>query len=141
VTDEPRFKLLIYVHHVKTASKLRPRAGSKDSAGRELLRRIRRLMLNSRNKIARQNKDLFSGGRLSTPLPSLQDILTRQGWTIKSLAKSNRALLLGHLSRGLLDNYVFIPDEASHHLQRTNVFYRMLSPLYSVADLVLENTD
>jgi hypothetical protein len=91
---EPRFKLLIYVHHVRTASELKPRGGSKDSAGRRLLRLLRRLMLNSCKKIAKHNRDLFRRGRLPDPSPALKDILSRQGWTIESLKKSNLTLLL-----------------------------------------------
>ncbi|MBZ5659863.1 MAG: hypothetical protein LAO08_05590 [Acidobacteriia bacterium] len=94
IGSAPRFKLLIYVHHVKTASELKPRAGSKDSAGRHLLRRLRRLMLDSCKKIAQRNKDLFRHGRLPDPLPGLKDILSRQGWTIEQLTRSNRTLLL-----------------------------------------------
>jgi hypothetical protein len=94
IGNEPRFKLLIYVHHVKTASELKPRVGRKDSAGWRLVRRLRRLMLDSCKKIAQQNKDLFTSGRLPDPLPGLKDILSRQGWTIEQLTRSNRTLLL-----------------------------------------------
>jgi hypothetical protein len=94
IGNEPRFKLLIYVHHVKTASELKPRGGSKDSAGRRLLRLLRRLMLNSCKKIAKHNRDLFRRGHLPDPSPGLKDVLSRQGWTIELLKKSNLTLLL-----------------------------------------------
>jgi hypothetical protein len=95
IGNEPRFKLLIYVHHVKTASELKPpRSGNKDSAGGHLLRLLRRLMLSSCKKIAQLNRDLFGSGDLSDPLPNLKETLSRQGWTIEQLMKSNRTLLL-----------------------------------------------
>lgn len=91
--SEPHFKLVIYVHHVKTATDLKPRS-QKESAGRQLRELVRRLMLGSVNKLARRNRELFRDGSVTRPRPDLSVILHHQGWSIEKLKRSNLTLLL-----------------------------------------------
>jgi hypothetical protein len=91
--SEPHFKLVIYVHHVKTASDLKRRS-EKESPGRQLRELLRRLMLGSINRLARRNRELFRDGSLTRPQPDLSAILRYQGWSIEKLKRSNLTLLL-----------------------------------------------
>lgn len=93
LSEQPHFKLVIYVHHVKTANDLKHRS-EKDSAGRRLRELLRRLMLGSVNKLARHNRELFRDGRLIRPQADLSVILRHQGWSIEKLKRSNLTLLL-----------------------------------------------
>jgi hypothetical protein len=97
-TDDFRFKLLIYVHHVKTASDLNPRSrirsGSEKPMGQELRRTLRRLMSKTCTTIASRNPDLFNHGNLEQPQTALAKILDKHGWTIRSLKRSDLTLLL-----------------------------------------------
>ncbi len=90
--SEPRFKLVVYVHHVKTARDLKQRA--EESPGRHLRELLRRLMLGSINRLTRRNRELFTGGNLSRPQPDLSSFLRHQGWSIEKLKRSNLTLLL-----------------------------------------------
>lgn len=97
LADSFRFKLLIYVHHVKTASDLNPRSRSTESrkrVGQELRRVLRRLMSKTCTTIASGNPDLFRAGKLDEPHTGLAEILERHGQTIRHLKKYDLSLLL-----------------------------------------------
>jgi hypothetical protein len=91
----PHFKLLIYVHHVRTATALNPRSRSKDSLGKGLRQRLRKLMLGTCRSVAKRNPELFRNRNLDAPVKALQRILEQKGWNISRLKRANRTLLLG----------------------------------------------
>ena len=90
----PHFKLLVYVHHVRTASALNPRSRSGESAGRDLRKRLRKLMLGTCKAIAKRNPSLFRGHSVDRPVGALQQILEERGWNIDHLKRANLTLLL-----------------------------------------------
>src|SRR5262249_40525455 len=89
----PRFKMLMYVHHVRTATALNPRTRGKD-LGHEIQTMLGRLMIATARKIAKRSPDLFSAGKLESPKPLLRHALQSHAWTIQGLLDSERTLLL-----------------------------------------------
>jgi hypothetical protein len=90
----PHFKLLVYVHHVRTATALNPRSRSRKSTGKALRQQLRKLMLSTCKSVARRNPELFRNKNLELPVKGLQGILERKGWDIGRLKRTNRTLLL-----------------------------------------------
>jgi hypothetical protein len=92
--QEYRFKLLVYVHHIKTAAHLSPRSRPGDRPGRRLRRMLRDFMLATCRRVASKNHDLFVRGSLARPSKALDERLSRHGWTIERLRDRDRTLLL-----------------------------------------------
>jgi hypothetical protein len=98
--EEYRFKLVVYVHHVRTADALRPSRtmeehpdfGSGSPLG-GLKGELRRLMLGTCAKLARRLPTLFKNGALERPTRELTGRLDAGGWSIRAL-KRNVTLLL-----------------------------------------------
>jgi hypothetical protein len=92
---EFRFKLLVYVHHVKTAGKLSPR--SVRSFGRTLQREVETKIRGTCVKLAKDLPDLFVAGDFGRPTPTLTATLARTGWSIEQLRRKNSTLFLAAL--------------------------------------------
>jgi hypothetical protein len=93
--DAPRFKLLIYVQHLKTATDLKPRARkSTNAVGRDVRQVLRKAIISTCSKIAARNPELFDNGKLRFPSKRLKKILERHKWTIRRLQDIDRTLLL-----------------------------------------------
>jgi hypothetical protein len=96
-----RFKLLIYVKHVETARALNPQSRGDDAAnhiGLAVQKKLEHRMSLTMRKIALRHRDLFFGGRLSTPCSAIERCLRDLGWnSISKLAVRNRTLALAAL--------------------------------------------
>jgi hypothetical protein len=108
-----RFKVVVYVHHLKTAAALSPRRRRGDGPGVRIRRALRDLMLRTCRRIASRNRDLFHGGSLRRPRSALRGRLEKHGWTAERLRDSDRTLFLaacvnahkGHTTPDKLDRF------------------------------------
>lgn len=93
--EGPRFKLLIYVHHVRTAGHLNPRLTT--GFGRRLQTELNAMIRGTCQKLARMLPALFKKGKLSRPSDEVRRMLLRRRWAMEQLLRRNPTLLLAAL--------------------------------------------
>jgi hypothetical protein len=90
-----RYKVLVYVHHVKTAGELNPLSRSR--IARDAARDLNRRLLSTCIRLAKLMPDIFRHGQLDSPTPQVERVLDDHGWSIDTLKRRNRTLLLSAL--------------------------------------------